>query len=59
MNVKSSHVKHVALYTLGGSHVIAAWCLHDLQMENWQVAENKYTESVDAGGNSCISTVKS
>jgi hypothetical protein len=43
---------HVALHTLGVSHVIAAWCLHELQMDNRQVTENKYTESVDADGNS-------
>ena len=52
-------MKHVALDTLGGPFVIAAWCLHDLQMENRWVAENKYTESVVAGGNFCFSTVKS
>jgi hypothetical protein len=61
VNVKGCHVKRVALDTLGGSHVMAAWCLHDLQMENWYVAENKYknTESEDTDGNFCFSTVKS
>jgi hypothetical protein len=59
VNVKSSHMKHVTLDTLGGSHVIAAWRLQDLQMESRQVAENKYTESVGADGNFYFSTVKS
>jgi hypothetical protein len=59
VNVNSSHVEHVALDTLGGSHVIAAWCLHDLQLVNRQVAEEKCTESVDADGSFCFSTVKS
>jgi len=58
VNVTGSHVKHVALDVLGGSHVIAAWCLHDLQMENRQVDEIKYTESVVAD-DFCFSTMKS